>query len=51
MPTLSPTTLTQAEQRTILRSTSKNTRDHEIYTLALHDALPISSVGSDLTSS
>ena len=39
MPHLSPTTLTQAEQRTILRVTAKNTRDHTIYSLALGTGL------------
>ena len=35
MPTLSPSTLTQVEQRTILRATSKNVRDHLIISIAL----------------
>jgi integrase len=39
MPCLSPTTLTQAEQRTILRATAKHTRDHLIISLALGTGL------------
>ena len=44
MPTLSPTTLTQAEQRTILRATAKNTRDHTIYSLALGTGLRLGEI-------
>ena len=39
MLTLSPTTLTQAEQRLILRTTAKHPRDHLIYSLALGTGL------------
>ncbi len=39
MPKLSPTTLTTAEQRSILRATSKHPRDHTIYSLALGTGL------------
>ncbi len=39
MPRLSPTTLTTAEQKAILRATSKHTRDHLIYSLALGTGL------------
>ena len=39
MPHLSPTTLTQAEQRTILRTTVGNVRDHTIVSLALGTGL------------
>ncbi len=39
MPTLSPTTLTQAEQRTILRATAKHPRDHLIISMALGTGL------------
>ncbi len=35
MLTLSPPTLTNAEQRAILRATACNPRDHLIYSLAL----------------
>jgi integrase len=41
---LSPTTLTEAEQRTILRTTSKNTRDHAIYSLALGTGLRLGEI-------
>ncbi len=44
MPTLSPTTLTQAEQRTILRATSKNHRDHLIISLALGTGLRLGEI-------
>jgi integrase/recombinase XerC len=44
MITLSPTTLTQAEQRTILRATAKNTRDHTIYSLALGTGLRLGEI-------
>jgi integrase len=39
MPTLSPTTLTQAEQRAVLRTTSKHPRDQLIISLALGTGL------------
>ena len=38
MPTLSPTTLTQAEQRAVLRATAKHPRDQLIISLALGTA-------------
>ncbi len=44
MPTLSPTTLTQAEQRTILRATFKNHRDHLIISLALGTGLRLGEI-------
>ena len=44
MPTLSPTTLTQAEQRTILRATYKNLRDHLIISLALGTGLRLGEI-------
>ena len=44
MPTLSPTTLTRAEQRTILRATAKNLRDHLIYSLALGTGLRLGEI-------
>ena len=44
MPTLSPTTLTQAEQRLILRSTAKHPRDHLIYSLALGTGLRLGEI-------
>ncbi len=44
MPTLSPTTLTQAEQRTILRATAKHLRDHLIYSLALGTGLRLGEI-------
>ncbi len=44
MPTLSPTTLTQVEQRTILRATSKNLRDHLIISLALGTGLRLGEI-------
>jgi site-specific recombinase XerC len=49
MPHLSPQTLTQAEQRTILRATVKNPRDRLIYSLALGTGLRLSEiVGMDV---
>jgi integrase len=39
-----PTTLTQAEQRTILRATSKNVRDHVIISLALGTGLRLGEI-------
>ena len=44
MPTLSPTTLTTSEQRTILRATAKNTRDHTIYSLAVGTGLRLGEI-------
>ena len=44
MPTLSPTTLTQAEQRTILRATADHPRDHLIYSLALGTGLRLGEI-------
>ncbi len=44
MPTLSPTTLTQAEQRLILRATSENVRDHVITSLALGTGLRLGEI-------
>ena len=44
MPHLSPTTLTQAEQRTILRVTAENIRDHAIYSLALGTGLRLGEI-------
>ncbi len=41
---LSPTTLTQADQRTILRATSNNLRDHVIYSLALGTGLRLGEI-------
>ncbi len=44
MPTLSPTTLTTAEQRAILRATAKHFRDHLIYSLALGTGLRLGEI-------
>ena len=44
MPHLSPTTLTQAEQRLILRTTAKSVRDHVIYSLALGTGLRLGEI-------
>ncbi len=44
MPCLSPTTLTQAEQRTILRATAKHVRDHLIISLALGTGLRLGKI-------
>ena len=44
MPTLSPTTLTSAEQKLILRATSKHSRDHLIYSLALGTGLRLGEI-------
>ena len=44
MPHLSPTTLTHAEQRLILRATAKHARDHLIYSLALGTGLRLSEI-------
>ncbi len=44
MPHLSPTTLTKAEQRTILRATANHPRDHLIYSLALGTGLRLGEI-------
>jgi integrase len=44
MPYLSPTTLTHAEQRQILCVTSKSSRDHLIYSLALGTGLRLGEI-------
>jgi integrase len=44
MSHLSPTTLTQAEQRTILRATAKHPRDPVIYSLALGTGLRLGEI-------
>ncbi len=44
MPHLSPTTLTQAEQRAILKATTKNPRDHMIFSLALGTGLRLGEI-------
>jgi len=44
MPHLSPQTLTRAEQRAILRATSRNLRDHLIYSLALGTGLRLAEI-------
>jgi len=44
MPHLSPPTLTRAEQRTILRATAANARDHLIYSLALGTGLRLAEI-------
>jgi integrase/recombinase XerC len=44
MPHLSPTTLTRAEQRTILAATKRNIRDHTIYSLALGTGLRLGEI-------
>ena len=44
MPTLSPTTLTTAEQRTILRATAKHARDHLVISLALGTGLRLGEI-------
>ncbi len=44
MPHLSPQTLTQAEQRTLLRATRRNPRDHLIYSLALGTGLRLAEI-------
>src|SRR5258705_13904209 len=41
---LSPKTLTQAEQRTVLRATARNPRDHLIYSLALGTGLRLAEI-------
>ena len=41
---LSPTTLTQSEQRLILRATAKHPRDHLIYSLALGTGLRLGEI-------
>jgi site-specific recombinase XerC len=44
MPHLSPQTLTQGEQRAILRATARNRRDHLIYSLALGTGLRLAEI-------
>ncbi|MCZ6726176.1 MAG: hypothetical protein O7A98_02335 [Acidobacteria bacterium] len=44
MPYLSPTTLTTAEQKLILRVTSKHQRDHLIISLALGTGLRLGEI-------
>lgn len=44
MPYLSPPTLTQAEQKAILRETACNPRDHLIYSLALGTGLRLAEI-------
>jgi site-specific recombinase XerC len=44
MPHLSPQTLTQAEQRDILRATVHNSRDHLIFSLALGTGLRLAEI-------
>src|SRR2546426_2511693 len=44
IPHLSPQTLTHAEQRAILRATSRNARDHLIYSLALGTGLRLAEI-------
>ena len=44
MSYLSPSTLTQKEQRTILRETACNPRDHLIYSVALGTGLRLAEV-------
>jgi integrase len=44
MPHLSPQTLTQSEQKAILRATARNPRDHLIYSLALGTGLRLAEI-------
>jgi integrase/recombinase XerC len=44
MPYLSPPTLTQSEQKAILRATARNARDHLIYSLALGTGLRLAEI-------
>ena len=44
MPHLSPPTLTQAEQKAILRATARNVRDHLTYSLALGTGLRLAEI-------
>jgi len=44
MPHLSPPTLTESEQRAILRATAGNVRDHVIYSLALGTGLRLAEI-------
>ncbi len=44
MPHLSPQTMTQAEQRALLRATRRNVRDHLIYSLALGTGLRLAEI-------
>jgi len=44
VPHLSPTTLTEAEQKAILRATRRNLRDHLVYSLALGTGLRLGEI-------
>ncbi len=44
MPHLSPQTLTNTEQKAILRATARNPRDHLIYSLALGTGLRLAEI-------
>src|SRR5207249_8117608 len=44
MPTLRPPTLTEGEQRTILRATAGHPRDHLVYSLALGTGLRLAEI-------
>src|SRR5712692_280096 len=44
MPHLSPPTLTQGEQKALLRATRRNLRDHLIYSLALGTGLRLAEI-------
>src|SRR5438093_377902 len=44
MPHLSPRTLTNSEQKAILRATTRNARDHLIYSLALGTGLRLAEI-------
>jgi len=44
MPHLSPPTLTHSEQKSILRATAPNPRDHLIYSLALGTGLRLAEI-------
>ena len=44
MPTLSPPTLTQGEQKAIFRATACHPRDHLIYSLALGTGLRLAEI-------
>jgi site-specific recombinase XerC len=44
MPHLSPPTLTHSEQKAILRATTRNSRDHLIYSLALGTGLRLAEI-------
>lgn len=45
MPHLSPPTLSESEQRAILRTTAGNPRDHVIYSLAFGTSLRLRDIG------